>query len=149
MPTNYTWLAYAIAAAVAASLINVLAKLGMKDVDKDLATAVRSVVQALFVVGFAASIGVFRNFGQIFGQNGGKAFASIVLTGVCGGLSWIFVFRAIQLADVSKVAPIDKLSMPLGIVLAVIFLHERPSAINWLGIAMITGGAYLATMKTA
>jgi len=61
--------------------------------------------------------------------------------------SWIFVFRAIQLADVSKVAPIDKLSMPLGILLAILFLQERPTAINWVGIALITGGAYLATLK--
>jgi transporter family protein len=143
MPTTYTWLLYAIAAAISASLINVLAKLGMKDVDKDLATAVRSIVQALFVVGFASVIGVFKNVGQLHG----KAMLSIIATGVCGGLSWIFVFRAIQLADVSKVAPIDKLSMPLGIILAVIFLNERPTVINWLGIAMITGGAYLATMK--
>ena len=145
MPTTYTWLAYAIAAAVCASLINVLAKLGMKDVDKDLATAVRSVVQAAFVVGFAAVAGALKNFGQLHG----KAVASIILTGVCGGLSWIFVFRAIQLVDVSKVAPIDKLSMPLGILLAVMFLRERPSAINWVGILLITVGAYLATLAKA
>jgi transporter family protein len=138
-----TWLLYAIAAAVCAAMINVLAKLGMKGVDKDLATAVRSVVQAAFVVGFALVIGVMKNVGQLHG----KAMASIVLTGVCGGLSWIFVFRALQLADVSKVAPIDKLSMPLGIILAVVLLHERPSPINWLGIALITGGAYLATLQ--
>ena len=145
MPFTQTWFLYAVAAAVCAALINVLAKFGMKDVDKDFATAVRSIVQALFVVGFAALAGVLRNFGQLHG----KAVASIVLTGVCGGLSWIFVFRAIQLADVSKVAPIDKLSMPLGIVLAVLFLHERPTAINWVGIALITGGAYLATLPRA
>jgi transporter family protein len=138
-----TWFLYAFAAAVCAAMINVLAKLGMRDVDKDFATAVRSVVQALFVVGFASFAGVLRNFGQLHG----KATASIVLTGVCGGLSWIFVFRAIQLAEVSKVAPIDKLSMPLGILLAVLFLQERPTAINWVGIALITGGAYLATLK--
>ena len=143
MPFTQTWFLYALAAAVCAAMINILAKFGMKDVDKDLATAVRSVVQALFVVGFATVIGVVRNFGQLHG----KALTSIVLTGVCGGLSWIFVFRAIQLADVSKVAPIDKLSMPLGILLAVFFLHERPTAINWLGIVLITGGAYLATLK--
>jgi bacterial/archaeal transporter family protein len=100
-------------------------------------------VQALFVVGFASVVGVMRNFGQLHA----KAITSIILTGVCGGLSWIFVFRAIQLADVSKVAPIDKLSMPLGILLAVIVLHERVNAWNWLGIALIVGGAYLATMK--
>src|SRR5437870_3561097 len=139
MPFNQTWFLYAFAAALCAALINVLAKFGMKDVDKDFATAIRSVVQAALVVGFASVAGVLRNFGQLHG----KAVASIVLTGVCGGLSWIFVFRAIQLADVSKVAPIDKLSMPLGILLAVFFLHERPTAINWLGIALITGGAYL------
>ena len=75
--------------------------------------------------------------------------AMIVLSGVAGGLSWIFVFRAIALADVSKVAPIDKLSLPLGILLAVIVLRERPTLINWLGIVMITAGAYLAVMKNA
>jgi transporter family protein len=137
-----TWLLYAIGAAVCASLINVLAKLGMKDVDKDFATAIRSLVQAMFVVGFVAVIGAMRNFGQLHG----KAAASIVATGVCGGLSWIFAFRAIQLAGVSKVAPIDKLSMPLGILLAVILLGERPTFVNWVGIVLITGGAYLATM---
>jgi transporter family protein len=143
MPFNQTWFLYAVAAAVCAAMINVLAKFGMKDVDKDFATAVRSVVQALFVIGFAAFAGVLRNFGQLHG----KALASIVLTGVCGGLSWIFVFRAIQLADVAKVAPIDKLSMPLGILLAVLLLHEKVTAVNWLGVALITGGAYLATLK--
>jgi transporter family protein len=143
MPTTNTWLYYALASAVCAAMINVLAKFGMKDVDKDFATAIRSVVQALFVVGFAAVVGVLRNFGQLHG----KAITSIVLTGVCGGLSWIFVFRALQIADASKVGPIDKLSMPLGIILAVICLSERPSAINWIGILLMTGGAYLAAMK--
>src|SRR5580765_5536525 len=129
MPFNQTWFYYAVAAAFCAAMINVLAKFGMKDVDKDFATAIRSVVQALFVVGFASIVGVMKNFGQLHG----KAITSIVLTGVCGGLSWIFVFRALQIADASKVGPIDKLSMPLGIILAVICLSERPSAINWLG----------------
>src|SRR4051812_24670849 len=73
------WLLYAIGAAVCASLINVLAKFGMKDVNRDFATAIRSVVQAMFVVGFAATIGVMRNFGQLHG----KAAASIVATGIC------------------------------------------------------------------
>lgn len=140
-----TWLLYAFGAAICASLINILAKFGMKDVDKDFATAIRSVVQAAFVVGFASIVGVMRNFGQLHG----KAAASIVATGICGGLSWIFAFRALQLADVSKVAPIDKLSMPLGIILAVILLGERPSWINWIGILLISGGAYLATLHKA
>ena len=139
-----TWLLYAFGAAIFASLINILAKFGMKNVDKDFATALRSVVQACFVVGFATVVGVMKNFGQLHG----KAAASIILTGVCGGLSWICAFRAIQLADVSKVAPIDKLSMPLGILLAVLLLGERPSGVNWVGILLISCGAYLATMKS-
>jgi transporter family protein len=138
-----TWLYYALASAIFAAAINVLAKFGMKDVDKDFATAVRSVVQALVVVGFATLVGVMKNFGQLHA----KAIASITATGICGALSWICVFRALQLAEASKVGPIDKLSMPLGIVLAVIFLSERPSGINWFGIIMMAVGAYFAAHK--
>ena len=71
----------------------------------------------------------------------------VVASGIAGGLSWIFAFRAIRLADVSKVAPIDKLSLPIGILLAVAILGERPTALNWLGIALVVTGAYLATMR--
>ncbi len=86
---NNTWLYYAFGAAGFAALVNIFGKLGMKGVDKDFATAIRSVVQAMFVVGFAATIGVFRNFAQLHG----KATMSIVATGICGGLSWICGFR--------------------------------------------------------
>src|SRR4051812_47110848 len=134
-----TWIYYALASAIFAAAINVLAKLGMKEVDKDFATAIRSVVQAIVVVGFASFVGVIKNFGQLHA----KALASITATGICGALSWICVFRALQLAPAVKVGPIDKLSMPLGIVLAVIFLRESPSKLNWLGIIMMAAGAYL------
>lgn len=134
---------YALASAIFAAAINVLAKFGMAGVDKDLATAVRSIVQAMVVVIFASAVGVMKNFGQLHG----RAMASITATGLCGALSWICVFRALKLAEAVKVGPIDKLSMPLGIVLAVIFLHERPSTINWAGISMMAVGAYLAAHK--
>jgi transporter family protein len=140
-----SWLLYALGSAVFAAAINVLAKFGMKDVDKDFATAVRSVVQAIAVVGFAAIVGVLKNFGQLHA----RAMLSITATGICGALSWICVFRALQLADASKVGPIDKLSMPLGVVLAVIFLQERPSALNWFGIVLMAAGAYFAAHKAA
>src|SRR5205814_5898997 len=119
---------------------------GMKGIDSDMAPAVRSAVQAAFVIGFCAAIGKLGQISQLVGRH--TSMAMILLSGVCGGLSWIFVFRAIQLADVSKVAPIDKLSLPLGILLAVLILKERPTAINWLGILLITFGAYLATVST-
>ncbi len=140
---EHSWLFYAIGAAIFAAMINVFGKWGMKDINSDMATAVRSVVQAAFVVGFASITGVMKHISQLHW----RASSAVLLSGICGGLSWICAFRAIQLADVSKVAPIDKLSLPLGIVLAVILLHERPSGINWAGIALIVGGAYLATMK--
>ena len=140
-----TWLLYALLAAVCAGAINVLAKVGMKDVNADLATAVRSIVQAAFVVAFAGVVGAWGHVVELRGRP--LAVTMIVLSGVAGGLSWLFVFRAVWLADVSKVAPIDKLSLPLGIVLAVVVIGERPSATNWLGIGLVAAGAYLATMR--
>lgn len=140
---NHTWLMYALLAAACAGAINVLGKVGMKDVNADLATAIRSIVQAVFVVGFVGVIGAWGKLSQLAGRT--TAITMIVACGVAGGLSWIFAFRAIQLAEVAKVAPVDKLSLPLGILLAVAFLGERPSALNWLGIALVVCGAFLAT----
>jgi transporter family protein len=134
------WWAYAGLGALCAALVSIFAKVGMKDVNSDLATAVRSVVQAGFVVAFAAVVGVLANAREVHG----KAWAMIALSGVAGGLSWIFMFRALQKADVSLVGPVDKLSMPLAIVLAVVLLGERPTTANWVGIVMIAAGAYLA-----
>jgi bacterial/archaeal transporter family protein len=141
--TISTWLLYALLAAGCAALVSIFGKIGMKGINSDLATAVRSVVQASFVVLFATALGSMRHLNTLHRW----AIGAIVLSGVAGGLSWIFGFRAIQLAGVSKVAPIDKLSMPLAVVLAVIFLKERPSGVNWAGIALIAGGVYLAAYR--
>jgi transporter family protein len=140
---DYRWLQYAILAAACAASINLFGKIGMQGLDSDLSTAIRSIVQAVFVVAFAAIVGSFSKLNSLSGRP--LAITMIVLCGVAGGLSWIFAFRALKLADVSQIAPIDKLSMPLGIILAVIFLAERPTLINWAGILLITAGAYLAT----
>src|SRR5688572_1920515 len=142
---QHAWLVYALLAAACAASINVLAKIGMKDVNADLATAVRSIVQAAFVAGFAMVIGAWHQLGDL--RTRPLAITMIILSGVAGALSWIFVFRAVQLAEVSKVAPIDKLSLPLGILLAVVVLGERPGALNWLGITLMVAGAYLATTR--
>ncbi len=139
---DYRWLHFAILAAACAASINIFAKIGMKGIDSDVATSVRSVIQAAFVVGFVTVLGSWSKINQI---NSKLAISMLVCSGVAGGLSWIFAFRALKLADASQVAPIDKLSMPLGILLAVLILHERPTLINWIGIFLIAGGAYLAT----
>lgn len=142
---NNRWLVYAMMGAVAASLINVFARLGTRDMDSDLQTAIRSIFQVAFVCAFCGVIGSWRKLHQV----DGVAVVWAAAAGIAGGLSWIFVFRAIALADVSKVAPIDKLSLPLGIVLTVILLGERPTRMNWLGIALVVFGAYLATARKA
>ena len=138
------WLLYALLSAFAASLVGIFGKLGVAKIDDNLATTVRSIVMTLMLLAFATAIGAWDKLGQL--RAAPRPMLAIILSGAAGATSWIFYFKALKLAEVSRVAPIDKLSMPLGILLAVIFLKERPGAINWLGILMIAGGAYLATM---
>ena len=71
----------------------------------------------------------------------------IALSGTAGAVSWLFYFKAIQIGSVSKIAPIDKLSMPLAVVLAVIILNEKYSKLNWFGLALIVVGAFLASLS--
>ena len=141
--TDYRWLHYALLSAACAASIGVLGKIGTSEVNSDLAPAVRSVVQAAFVGVFAAHLGLWSSLDQLRARP--LAALSVAGCGVAGGLSWIFYFRAIKLAAVSQVAPIDKLSMPLGVLLAVVLLGERPTLTNWCGILLIAAGAYLAT----
>lgn len=134
------WLLYALLSAAAASLVGIFGKVGMKDVDSNLATTIRSVVMTVFLVGVCSALGVWSKVSTL----GGRAIGMIVLSGLAGALSWLFYFKAIQAGTVAQVAPIDKLSMPLAVVLAVLILGERPSGLNWFGISLIAFGAYLA-----
>lgn len=138
-----TWLLYAFLSALAASMVGIFGRLGVQKLDDNLATTVRSIVMSIMLVGFATAVGCWDKLPTLKG----KPLLAILLSGAAGATSWVFYFKALKLAEVSKVAPIDKLSMPLGILLAVLFLHERPSAINWVGIVLIAGGAYLAGIK--
>ena len=139
-----TWLLYAILSALAASLVGIFGKLGVARIDDNLATTVRSIVMSLLLIAFAAVIGAW---GKVTELKALRPMLAIVLSGAAGAASWIFYFKALKLAEVSQVAPIDKLSMPLGILLAVLFLRERPSGINWVGILLVAAGAYMATMQ--
>jgi transporter family protein len=138
------WLLYAFLSALAASLVGIFGRLGVTKIDDNLATTVRSVIMSLMLLVFATAIGAWDKLGEL--RAGPRPLIAIILSGAAGATSWIFYFKALKLAEVSRVAPIDKLSMPLGIFLAVLVLKERPSAINWLGILLIAGGAYLATL---
>jgi bacterial/archaeal transporter family protein len=134
------WLVYALLSAAAAALVAIFAKVGMKDVDPTLATATRSVVMTVFLLAVCTVADVWRELPSI----PGRAFAMIALSGLAGAVSWMFYFKAIKAGAVCQVAPIDKLSMPLAVLLAVLLLGERPGAMNRLGIVLIVAGTYLA-----
>lgn len=136
------WLLYALLSAISASFVGIFGKIGMAEIDSNLATAIRSVVMTLFLVAVCSMLGVWSKIGTLHG----KAMLMIVLSGVAGAVSWLFYFRAIQIGPVSQVAPIDKLSMPFAVILAVLILRDRPSDINWLGVFLIVAGGYLAAM---
>jgi transporter family protein len=136
------WLLYALLSAFAAAFVGIFGKLGMNEVDSNLATAVRSIVMTLFLAGVCQFTGAWSKLQTLHA----RALLMIVLSGVAGAISWLFYFRAIQVGQVSQVAPIDKLSMPFAVVLAVLILRDRPSVWNWFGVLLIVGGGYLAAM---
>src|SRR5690242_3472194 len=137
------WLIFAILSAVAAAFVGIFGKLGMEKIDSNLATVVRSIVMTLFLLVACSVLGVWTKLPTLHG----RAIWMIVLSGVAGAVSWLFYFRAIQLGHVSQVAPIDKLSMPFAVVLAVLILGDRPSGLNWLGVILIVAGGYLASLS--
>ena len=137
------WLIFAILSAVAAAFVGIFGKLGMEKIDSNLATVVRSIVMTLFLLVACTVLGVWTKLPTLHG----RAIWMIVLSGVAGAVSWLFYFRAIQLGHVSQVAPIDKLSMPFAVVLAVLILGDRPSGLNWLGVILIVAGGYLASLS--
>jgi transporter family protein len=120
----------------------------MEGIDSTLATAIRSVVGAVYLM---AVTSVFRKWPHIRTLNL-KAFTMIVLAGVAGATSWLFQYRALSPAlggPVAKVAAIDKLSVPIAVVLAVVLLREKLAGINWLGVLLVVVGAYLVAYQPA
>lgn len=139
------WFQYALLSAATAAAEGLLGKVGLRHVDPTLATAIRSILMIVMLVGVCIATGVTSKVGQL----DARSLAIIALSAVAGAASWLFCFKALQFGEVSQVAPVDKLSVPLGILLAVLVLGERPGAINWLGIALAVGGVYLAAMPSA
>lgn len=133
------WKICALLSAVFASLTAIFGKLGVKDVDSNLATAVRVTVILLFAWGITLCTGATGQLRQFTG----KTWLFLTLSGIATGLSWLFYFRALQLGDAAKVAPIDKLSVPLTILLATLILHESLTWQTLLGAALIVTGTFV------
>jgi transporter family protein len=134
------WFLWALLSAFFAGLTAVLAKVGVQQIDSNLATAIRTVVILIFAWAIAL---VTQN--QPFSSIGKRTWVFLILSGIATSLSWLCYFRALQLGEASQVAPVDKLSVVVAIVLAAIFLHERVTWHHWLGgLLIFTGAVVLA-----
>jgi len=131
-----SWAIYAVLSAFFASLVAIFGKIGIKDVDSNLAVALRTIVIVLFAWGIVLIQG---NWSDMF-KISAHAYTFIFLSALATGLSWMFYFKALQLGEVSQVAPIDKLSIALTIILAFVFLAEKPTLGNVLGGSLVTIG---------
>lgn len=130
------WWLFALLSAVFAALTSILAKIGIEDVDSNLATAIRTVV----VVGMSWLMVFVTNAQSGITNIGKKSWIFLVLSGLATGASWLCYYKAIQMGDVSKVVPIDKLSVVFTLVLAFIFLHEDFNAKSLIGCVLIAAG---------
>jgi bacterial/archaeal transporter family protein len=135
------WVTYALLSAFFASLVAIFGKIGIKGVDSNLAVALRTIVIVFFAWGIVLIQG---NWSDMF-KISKFSYLFIFLSALATGLSWLFYYKALQLGEVARVAPIDKLSIALTIILAFIFLGEKPTLGNVSGGILVTLGV-LATI---
>ena len=143
MSTSNSWFYWAIMSAVFAALTAIFAKIGIKGVDSDLATLIRT---AIIIVVLSAFVWFAGKWSNPFALSS-KTWLFLSLSGLATGASWVCYFRALQIGEASKVAPVDKLSLVLVAIFAFTFLGERPSLQEWTGIAMVAGGVLVLAVN--
>jgi len=143
MDTSSNWFFWALLSAVFAALTAIFAKIGLEGVDSDLATLIRTTVILAALAAFVYFTGKWSNPLAL----SSKTWLFLVLSGLATGASWVAYFRALKLGEASKVAPVDKFSLVLVAIFAFIFLHERPSAREWVGILMVGSGVLILALK--
>jgi len=136
---KYDWALFAGLSALFAGLTAVLAKMGVANVSSNLATFIRTIVILIFAFGIVLAQGELKLTGTLSGRN----WTFLILSGIATGLSWLFYFAALKHGPVSHVAPIDKLSFVLAMVLGVLFLNEKVTRLTWAGAGLILVGALL------
>lgn len=131
-----SWIVAALLSAIFASLVAIFGKIGVKNVDSNLAVALRTLIIVFFAWGI---VFVQGNVGDLW-KISKYTYLFIILSAIATGLSWLFYYKALQLGEVSRVASIDKLSILLTIVLAFVFLGEKPTVGNVVGGLLVTAG---------
>jgi transporter family protein len=137
------WFYWAMLSAIFAALTAIFAKIGIQGVDSDLATLIRTMIIIVVLSIFVVSTGKWANPFDL----SPRTWMFLGLSGLATGASWVCYFRALQIGEASKVAPVDKFSLVLVAVFAFAFLGERPSLREWSGIAMVAGGVLLLALK--
>ncbi len=143
MESSSAWIMWALLSAAFAALTAVFAKIGLEGIDSDLATLVRTAVIIVLLSMFVVATGKWQNPLTL----PHRTLLFLTLSGAATGVSWVCYFRALKLGEASKVAPVDKLSVLLVAVFAVLFLHERPSVREWTGILMVGAGVLVLALK--
>lgn len=143
MATTQNWFVWALLSAVFAALTAIFAKVGLEGVNSDFATLIRTFVILFVLVAFVFLTNQWTNPLTL----SAKTWTFLVLSAIATGASWICYFRALKLGPASKVAPVDKLSVILVAIFAVIFLRERQSARDWIGILLVAAGVVVLGLK--
>jgi transporter family protein len=143
MTTSTAWFYWALLSAVFAALTAIFAKIGIQGVDSDLATLVRT---AIIIVVLSAFVWLTGKWSNPFTLSS-KTWIFLGLSGLATGASWVCYFRALQIGEASKVAPVDKFSLVLVAIFAFAFLGERPTTREWVGIIMVASGVLVLAFK--
>lgn len=137
------WVVYALLSALFASATSILAKVGIRDIGSNLATAVRTIVVLLLAWGMVFVSGQQSDIHKL---TQGNTLLFLILSGLATGFSWLCYYRALQMAPASQVAPLDKLSVVFTVLLAALFLHESISWKTLLGVLLIAGGTLVMVL---
>src|ERR1700749_1113265 len=143
LDTYPSWLGWALLSAVFAALTAIFAKVGVENINSDLATLIRTSVVIAILALIVYGTGQFQNPADI----SGRTYLFLLLSGLGTGASWLCYFRALNLGNAARVAPIDKLSVVLVAIFGVLFLGEKLSPVNWLGVALVAAGAILVALR--
>lgn len=138
-----SWQFFAFLSAIFAAMTAILGKIGVANVNSNLATFIRTIVILLVAATFVTAQTAWRGIGEI----SSRTMVFLVLSGIATGLSWLCYYRALQLGPASRVAPVDKLSVVFVAVFALVFLGETGNWKSWLGIGLITAGSIIVSIS--